>query len=269
MNITPMHTCTARKHTLSEFAREEKAKQESIRQDSSVERKDSVQSPDLQMIKKQRIRQDEEYHPAITSRHLSNDKKDWSLALSYSGGEKRTDTRRTMIPGSIASDKPQEVIKELHYHLSITLSLSLCKKFDERKGIETGLQYTHLRSDFTTVTNYSLNEAQKIDYIGIPIKGIFNIRNGRRWSIYISAGVTMDIPLRATSEKSVFDESGQITSQTRGNIYPSLQWSANFGIGFQYRIIPSLGVYAEPKLYYFFKINMIYLSATCVHVLQI
>ncbi len=173
--------------------------------------------------------------------------------MSYSGVNKQTNIQKTIILGGISSEKPQEVIKESYHHIPIVLSLSFNKKIDEHWGLETGFQYTYLHSDFTTITNSYLKETQKINYIGIPLKGTFNIYNKQRLFVYLSTGVTLDIPIKATSESIASDESGQITFFEKNDIHPSLQWSTNLGIGIQYQITPSVGIYAEPNLHYYFN----------------
>lgn len=192
------------------------------------------------------------YHTVIPQ-HAMNDEKNWALALSISGVNKQTNIQKTIIPGDISSGKPQEVTTKSYYHIPITLSFSLHKKINEYWGIETGFQYTYLRSEFTTITDSHLKETQKISYIGIPLKGTFNVWNRKKFSIYISAGATLDIPVKATSEEVISDKSGNFISDKKNNIYPPLQWSTNFGIGIQYQITPTIGIYTEPNLHYYFN----------------
>lgn len=215
--------------------------EETISPNNMTERKDSVRLSNPPMSRKQEIRQGTE------------NRKNWSLALSVSGVNRQTNTQKMMIPGGISSEKPQEVTTKSYYHIPITLSLSLHKRINERWGIETGLRYTYLRADFTTITDSHWKETQKINYIGIPLKGLFNVRSRQKFSFYLSAGVTLDIPIKATSKEIVSDENGKIISDKKSYIQPPLQWSTNLGIGVQYQITPSIGIYAEPNLHYYFK----------------
>ena len=223
-------------------------KQDIIYQDNTTERKDSVFNHTI--TKNVKIKKDKELHRSTTHQHLFNDKKNWSLALSYSGVKKQTNTHKTIIPGDTSSENPEEMKKKSYHHIPITLSLSLCRKIGKDWDIETGFQYTYLRSDFTTITSSYWKEIQKINYIGIPLKGAFNIWNRQKFSLYISAGVTLDIPIKATSENFGSDESGKIIFNKK-TIYPSLQWSTNLGISARYQITPSFGIYAEPNLRYY------------------
>lgn len=228
------------------------SKQEVILQDSVPEGNDSIHLSNHQIIENQDTKKRKEFYNTYTSKQLSSDKKSWSLAVSYSGGEKQVNSHKSRIPGDISSESPKEVVEKSYHHIPVTLSLSLRKNIKENWGIETGVQYTYLRSDFTTISDSYLEKIQKVSYIGIPIKGSFNIWKQRRFSLYTSAGMTLDIPVKATSEEFT-SENGQIISEKKSSLYPHLQWSANFGIGIQYHITPSIGIYAEPNLQYYFN----------------
>lgn len=227
-------------------------KQKVILQDSVAEEKDSIKLSNHQIIENQDTKKRKEFYSTYTPKQLSNDKRNWSLALSYSGGKKQINSHKSRILGDISSGHSKEVLEKSYHHIPITLSLSLRKNINKHWGIETGIQYTYLHSDFTVISDSYLEKTHKINYIGIPIKGSFNIWKQRRFSLYTSAGMTLDIPVRATSEE-ITSENGQIIFQKKNSLYPHLQWSADFGIGIQYHITPSIGIYAEPNLRYYFN----------------
>lgn len=228
------------------------SKQEVILQDSVSGKKDSIKLSNHQIIENQDTKERKEFYSIYTPKQFSNDQRNWSLALSYSSGEKQINSHKSRIPGDISSGHSKEILKKSYHHIPITLSLSLRKNINEYWGIETGIQYTYLRSDFTVIGDSYLENIQKISYVGIPIKGSFNVWKQRRFSLYTSAGMTLDIPAKATSEE-LTSENGQIISQKKSSLYPHLQWSADFGIGIQYHITPSIGIYAEPNLRYYFN----------------
>lgn len=252
VNNSPTHIPT-RQYVENESSKIEISEKEAITQDNITKRRDSTNIYNHSTAKKQKKVKNTELYHTVISQHAMNDEKNWALALSISGVNKQTNIQKTIIPGDISSGKPQEVTTKSYYHIPITLSFSLHKKINEYWGIETGLQYTYLRSEFTTITDSHLKETQKINYIGIPLKGTFSVWNRKKFSIYISAGATLDIPVKATSEKVISDKNGNLISDKKSNIYPPLQWSTNFGIGIQYQITPTIGIYTEPNLNYYFN----------------
>lgn len=252
INITPVRI-SVHQYTHFQSTKKDMYEQGITNQDNVVEQKDSAQLSNNPIIKEQKFKEDKNTHYCIVPQFPLHNKKKWALALSYSGVNKQTNIQKMINSGGISSEKPQEVIEESYHHIPIILSLSFSKKFNERWGLETGFQYTHLHSDFTTITDSYLKEVQKINYIGIPLKGTFNVHSKQRLSIYLSTGVTLDIPVKATSERIASNESGQISFCGKSDILPSLQWSTNLGIGIQYQITPSVGIYAEPNLHYYFN----------------
>lgn len=221
-------------------------------EDSIAERKDTIQPTKDEMKEKIDVRKQENIYYNSTHNLLATNKKNWSLALSYSGGEQRTDIQQSLIPGDVSSGQPKELEEKTYHRMPVTVSLSVHKKINEHWGMETGLQYTYLRSDFTAISDFYSEKIQRIHYIGIPFKASYTIWSNRRISLYTSAGVTLDIPVRATSENLLM-ENERITSQGKTRLSPSLQWSTNFGIGMQYQITPAIGIYAEPNLNYYFN----------------
>ena len=54
-------------------------------------------------------------------------------------------------------------------------------------------------------------------------------------------------------KKIISDKRENFILKKKKNIYPPLQWSTNFGIGIQYQITPTIGIYTEPNLHYYFN----------------
>ena len=176
----------------------------------------------------------------------------WALSFAYSGGANRTHVRASKIPGSITSGEPGQVTYVSHHHSPVAFSLLARKRINERWGVETGVQYTFLRTDFTSVSKVRTERVQRLHYVGIPIRGTFHVWGKGRGSIYASAGVSLDIPVKATAEEALSVD-GLTVKQERYGLKPSWQWSVSVGVGFQYAITPTVGLFAEPNLYYYFN----------------
>ncbi len=180
------------------------------------------------------------------------EKKHWSFSFAYTGEGKQINNKLYQTPGGISSGGSQQVKEKTHHHFPVNISFALRYNFNPTWGMETGLQYTYLRSDFTQITDLHTERIQKVNYIGIPLKGVLNLWKHPLFSVYTSAGITLDIPVKATSEETI-KEKNQVLSHEKTTIHPSLQGSTQLGIGIQYQLTPSISIYAEPNLNYYFK----------------
>ena len=69
-----------------------------------------------------------------------------------------------------------KILRTSHHRMPITWSLALKYKLDNRLGLESGISYSRLNSDFEMGTDgNTIREQQTIHYLGIPVKGIYNM----------------------------------------------------------------------------------------------
>ncbi len=73
---------------------------------------------------------------------------------------------------------------------------------------------------------------------------------GKRWSLYGSLGLTTEIPVRSTLHADYYVY-GQYELSEKTTLHAPWQFSTTVGIGLQYHLTPSIGVFAEPSLQYF------------------
>lgn len=156
-----------------------------------------------------------------------------------------------MIAEANVNSGNEKIEQHSHHELPLTFSLSLRHKLDNRWGIESGLSYTHLSSQFTIGSpDAGIISNQKIDYVGIPVKVSYNWLNNPQWSLYTSLGITMEIPVYS-SQYTNYVLNGKSLLQHPKSLNMPLQWSTGLGIGLQYNITPNFGVFAEPNIQYF------------------
>ena len=98
--------------------------------------------------------------------------------------------------------------------------------------------------------SFGIIETQKIHYIGIPFKGIFNILNSDKFSVYTSAGCSVELPLKSRTSIDYKLNGTSVICDYKALDVP-LNWSVNIGLGLQYNLSPNIGVYAEPNLRYY------------------
>ena len=151
-----------------------------------------------------------------------------------------------------ASQPGRDMIeRKTHHYMPITFSLALKYKLNNRFGLETGLSYSRLKSESEIGTGgNAIHEQQTIHYLGIPLKGAYNIYNVRRWCLYGSFGTKLEIPVYAPFSTSYF-VNGMKEQEEKTTLHAPLQWSIGTGIGLQYNLTSNIGFFAEPSLHYY------------------
>ena len=151
------------------------------------------------------------------------------------------------------ANRPGEdkILRTSHHLMPITWSLALKYRLNHRFGLESGFSYSRLTSDFEMGTDgNTISEQQTIHYLGIPVKGIYNMYGGKRWSIYGSLGLTTEIPIHSVL-RSEFYVNGQYEAGDKTAIRAPWQLSTTFGVGLQYHLTPNIGFFVEPSLQYY------------------
>ena len=143
------------------------------------------------------------------------------------------------------------IVRKSHHYMPVNFSLALKYRLNSRFALETGLSYSRLKSEFEMGSNgNTINEQQTIHYLGIPVKGIYNIYNRKSWCLYGSLGVTTEIPLYSPFSTSYYLH-GMLEATDKSTIHAPWQWSAGIGLGLQYNFTPNIGLFAEPSLQYY------------------
>ena len=154
-----------------------------------------------------------------------------------------------------AGDAPgtgtDKIIRKSHHYMPINFSLALKYRLNNRFALETGLTYSRLKSEFEMGSNgNTINEQQTIHYLGIPVKGIYNIYNRKMWSLYGSLGLSIEIPVHSPLNTSYYLH-GILEATEKSTIHAPWQWSVGTGLGVQYNFTPNIGLFAEPSLQYY------------------
>ena len=151
------------------------------------------------------------------------------------------------------ANRPGEdkILRTSHHQMPITWSLALKYRLNHRFGLESGFSYSRLTSDFEMgADGNTISEQQTIHYLGIPMKGIYNMYDRKRWSIYGSLGLTTEIPVHSTLH-SDFYLNGKYETSDKTSIRATWQFSTTFGLGLQYHLTPYVGFFVEPSLQYY------------------
>lgn len=177
----------------------------------------------------------------------------WTGVLYYANNANLSDGERAAIK-EIAKYHIQQGEKianryDSHY-LPFTISVAAQHRFNNHLGIESGLNYTLLSSQFVLgEINAGIVDNQKIHYLGIPLKVSYNWLNSKHWDIYSSAGFTFEFPVNATLSTD-YRLKKSLYFKTESFKAPC-QWSMSAGAGVQYNIGSHFGIFAEPNVQYF------------------
>ena len=151
----------------------------------------------------------------------------------------------------IADYNTGEIEQKEHHDMPITFGISLTKSLGRNWSLETGLQYSILKSRFYLGENgYSIVDKQKVHYLGIPLRVSYNWIDYKRLSAYTSAGVSLHIPVYGKVSSSYLVNWQSAYSESR-HFTPSLQWQTGIGIGLQYKLAPNTSLFVEPTFNWF------------------
>lgn len=153
--------------------------------------------------------------------------------------------------GDAAGTGTDKIVRKSHHYMPVNISLALKYRLNNRFALETGLSYSRLKSEFEMGSNgNTITEQQTVHYIGIPVKGTYNIYSRKVWSLYGSLGVTTEIPLYSPLNTSYYLH-GILESTDKTTIRAPWQWSVGTGLGLQYNFTLNIGLFAEPSLQYY------------------
>lgn len=148
-----------------------------------------------------------------------------------------------------------KILRSSHHRMPIMWSLSAKYRIDNHWGVESGLCYSRLTSDFEMGEDGSvIRQRQTIRYAGIPVNCIYNVYNGRQLSLYGGAGLMVELPVysRLHSDYYVI---GQLEATDETGIRAPWQMSTALSVGLQFCITSNIGLFAESNLRYYIPLG--------------
>ncbi|MBO7117885.1 MAG: outer membrane beta-barrel protein [Bacteroidales bacterium] len=139
----------------------------------------------------------------------------------------------------------------------IPLSFGLGARFylSNRFSVGTGLTYSMLVRSFNgtfidDTRHVSGDVRHSIQYLGIPLNLYYDILDTDLLQLYLFGGGAAE---KAISNKYLIQNgSDPINYSTK---VPGLQWSADLGLGIQFRLTDHVGLYLDPSARYYFNSN--------------
>ena len=139
-----------------------------------------------------------------------------------------------------------KIVEHEYHDKPITFGLSMTKTINRKWNMETGLQYSLLKSEFILgEDDYYIQKRQKIHYLGIPLRLSYKWFGANRWTAYTSVGIIMNIPLSGKTDEQYV--TGTVVPYSDSwHFTPQFQWTVGTGVGLQYNFANNWGVYLEP-----------------------
>ena len=139
-----------------------------------------------------------------------------------------------------------KIVEHEYHDKPITFGLSMTKTINRKWNMETGLQYSQLKSEFILgEDDYYVQKRQKVQYLGIPLRLSYKWFGANRWTAYTSAGIILNIPLSGKTDEQYV--TGTVVPYSDSwHFTPPFQWTVGTGIGLQYNFAKNWGVYLEP-----------------------
>ena len=199
------------------------------------------------VIEKQPTPALETHIPAVAQK-TENDK-DLFLSLAYSGLP--NGTARSLPYGTEGMNGDIDTVA--HHRLPITVALNGRYSPGARWWLDGGLRYTLLSSEMRVGNSYLyMEQQQRVRYLGISLGVGYEFWRSSHWGLYATSSVVCEFPLRSTSETSYWKGDRMIDAENV-RLYPHVQWSIGAGLGMQYNITPTIGLFVEPSLQYYFR----------------
>lgn len=173
----------------------------------------------------------------------------------------------TLPPAVEEVTKTVQTDEHAHHHQPIRFGVSLRYQLNRSWSIESGIVVSQHTSDFDINQRTTINDQQttigstqappvtsrqRLVYVGIPLHLSYRIWGSRHFTLYASAGGTMEKMVWGRKDTDVTTSNG-LKSHTRQSLsIKPLQLSVDGAIGAEYKFSNSFSLYAEPGLGYYF-----------------
>ena len=170
------------------------------------------------------------------------------LSLAYSG-----------LPNGNASQLPygieganSDIDSVTHHRMPITVALNARYPIGSNWWLDGGLRYTLLSAETRVGNTYLyMEQQQRIRYLGISLGAGYNLWQRQHWNLYTIGSVVCELPLKSSGE-SYYWRDGLLIDSEQYKLSPNAQFSLGLGLGLQYNLTPTIGIFAEPSLQYYF-----------------
>lgn len=140
------------------------------------------------------------------------------------------------------------------HHVPIRAGLSVRYALTDRVGVETGVTYSYLSSDFTVGSGGNRQEReQSLHFVGIPLNVDYSLWHNKLFDLYASAGTMAELNVKGKLSTTEYYGGNALTTDEQSVRTKKLQWSVGMAAGAQVNFTPEVGLYVEPGVGYYFR----------------
>ena len=133
--------------------------------------------------------------------------------------------------------------EQTEYHQPVKYGVSVGLHLNDRWGLKTGVNYQHVKMDFTQVMGREAVTTEKTyDYVGVPLLVSYDLWQNNLMTVYGMAGTELDVNVKARQRME-----GMESNLKKDRLLFAVQG----GAGVQVNCLPWLAVYAEPGVAYY------------------
>lgn len=174
--------------------------------------------------------------------------------ISMGIGPDDADWEDSPLLGILLYNQGKEIKTDIKHRLPIRAGVSFAYKINERLSLESGVTYTNLTSDMRSGSDsHYFTGEQTLHYIGIPLNMRYKIISWKGIELYSSSGLLAEKCLSGSQNKEYILNNKVEKKETQNLKEKPFQWSVNASAGLQYNISPSIGLYVEPGISYYFN----------------
>jgi hypothetical protein len=141
--------------------------------------------------------------------------------------------------------------KSRDYLPPLTIGVKLRIPLDDTWSLESGLQYTYLKTNLSDANWSGYSADLQLHYLGVPVAMSATLSRSANWELYWSGGVLLEKGLNSLYHE-YRDWGNAVFTTTASKGIEGQQWSLFTTLGVGYRIDKNLMLYFDPQLSYFF-----------------
>ena len=230
-----------------EAAEESKAPEQNVSEAASQQPVSTYRTPSGTQLMDDYYLFEEEETPRSTHASLS-------ISSNVSGIAKQDGFIYQMAPShssSVSGKSGGTVVEELSessYSIPLSFGVQMRYPVANKLSIGAGVNYTYLQRDFSALVNKVKypTATSRLHYMGLTASVFYDFIQEGRLTVYGRAGGAVD---KCISAKYILGDYS-MNQDAEG-----LQWSANAGVGIEYRIAKPLSIFVDPSASYYFDCN--------------